>query len=69
MKGVKNMDSLNIINKKGILYANSIEVAKMINKRHADLLKDIRKYCEYLNEGNFPLVEFFKERNQKPVKE
>ena len=39
----------------------SMEVAEMIGKKHYDLLKDIRKYATYLNEGNFPLVEFFVE--------
>ncbi|MBC2149531.1 Rha family transcriptional regulator [Listeria booriae] len=32
---------------------SSVEVAKQVGKRHADLMRDIRKYCEYLGELNF----------------
>lgn len=49
-------------------YLNSREVAEMVNKDHSDLLKDIRRYTEYLNEGNFPLVEYFKEDTYKDAK-
>lgn len=42
-------------------FLNSREVAEMVGKDHSDLLKDIRRYKDYLNEGNFPLVEYFKE--------
>lgn len=49
-------------------YLNSREVAEMVGKDHSDLLKDIRRYTEYLNEGNFPLVEYFKEDTYKDAK-
>lgn len=49
-------------------YLNSREVAEMVGKDHSDLLKDIRKYKDYLNEGNFPLVEYFKEDCYKDAK-
>lgn len=39
----------------------SMEVAQMVDKRHADLLKDIRKYCEQLAEGKISLGDFFSE--------
>lgn len=39
----------------------SVEVADMIGKRHADLLKDIRRYTKQLNEGNLSPVDFFTE--------
>ncbi len=42
---------------------DSREVAQMIEKRHADLLRDVQKYSEYLeksNERNFALADFFK---------
>lgn len=39
----------------------SMEVAKMVDKRHADLLKDIRKYCEHLAEGKISPGGFFAE--------
>ena len=42
-------------------YLNSREVAEMVGKDHSDLLKDIRKYKDYLTEGNFPLSEYFEE--------
>ena len=39
----------------------SLEVAEMVNKKHSELLKDIRRYREQLNEVNIPLVDFFRE--------
>lgn len=39
----------------------SMEVAEMIGKKHNELLKDIRRYIEQLNEGKIPHVEFFYE--------
>lgn len=42
-------------------YISSREVAEMVEKPHNDLLKDIRRYIDYLNEGDFPPVEYFKE--------
>ena len=49
-------------------YISSREVAEMVGKDHSDLLKDIRRYTEYLNEGNFPLVEYFREDTYKDAK-
>ncbi len=40
---------------------SSLEVAEMVEKQHNELLKDIRRYIEQLNEGKIPHVEFFKE--------
>jgi Rha family phage regulatory protein len=43
---------------------DSREVAQMVGKRHADLLRDIETYCGYMNESterNFALSDFFKE--------
>ena len=39
----------------------SMEVAQMVGKEHKNLVRDIRKYCEYLNETKIELVDFFKE--------
>ena len=39
----------------------SMEVAQMVDKRHADLLKDIRRYVGQLAEGNISLSDFFTE--------
>ena len=55
-------DKLNELEQK---YLNSREVAEMVGKDHSDLLKDIRRYQEYLTEGNFPLSEYFKEDTYK----
>ncbi len=40
---------------------SSIEVAKMVNKKHNELLKDIRRYTAQLNEGKIAPVDFFTE--------
>ena len=40
---------------------DSREVAEMVGKAHNDLLKDIRRYCEQLGEGNIPHTDFFAE--------
>lgn len=39
----------------------SIEVAEMVGKTHANLLKDIRRYCNQLGEVNIDFSDFFKE--------
>ena len=38
----------------------SMEVAEMVDKKHADLLKDIRRYNNQLAEGNIPSGNFLK---------
>lgn len=39
----------------------SMEVAEMVGKTHANLLKDIRRYCKQLGEVNIHFSDFFKE--------
>jgi len=39
----------------------SMEVARMVEKEHSKLLKDIRRYSLQLNEAKIGLVEFFEE--------
>ncbi len=39
----------------------SLEVAEMINKNHADLMRDIRRYIKQLNQSKIAFVEFFQE--------
>lgn len=39
----------------------SVEVAQMVNKKHNELLKDIRRYTSQLGEGKIPFTDFFKE--------
>lgn len=53
------MNKLLLTERKGILVADSRDVATMIEKPHSDLMKSVRQYCEYLTAGNFPLSDFF----------
>jgi Rha family phage regulatory protein len=53
------MSELNIIKQNGGSYIGSLQVADYIGKPHNDLMKSIRKYCDYLTEGNFSLSDFF----------
>lgn len=39
----------------------SMEVAQMVDKKHCDLLKDIRRYMKQLGEGKIPSSDFFTE--------
>lgn len=53
------------------LTLDSREVAKMLPKRHSDLLRDIATYSKYLsdfNERNFALVDFFQESSYQDSK-
>lgn len=44
---------------KAIEVVESREVAQVIGKNHADLMRDIRTYAKYLNESKIALVDFF----------
>lgn len=48
---MKRMNSLTLVNKNGTFYADSREVAEMVDKRHGNLVRDIDGYIEILN-GN-----------------
>jgi len=48
---------------------DSREVAEMVEKNHADLLRDIRKYEEYLGKSNFALAEYFTESIYKDLQQ
>lgn len=39
----------------------SMDVAEMVDKKHKELLRDIRKYCEQLAESKIALSDFFTE--------
>lgn len=39
----------------------SMEVAQMVDKKHYDLLKDIRRYTSQLGEGKISVSDFFSE--------
>lgn len=53
------MNRLEIISYNGKFVADSRSVAEMIERNHADLLRDIRKYMDFLGKSNFALAEFF----------
>ena len=40
-------------------YADSRDVAKLVNKRHSNLLRDIDRYIPYLSELNVPIEKCF----------
>lgn len=54
--------NLQVINHNGIEVVDSREVADMIGKQHAHLMRDIKGYSDVIensNESNFGLVDFF----------
>lgn len=55
------MKELTLVEREGIYYADSREVAEMTGKHHAHLMRDIKGYMTILNESNFGSVDFFKE--------
>ena len=46
----------------------SLEVAEMVEKDHKELLKDIRRYTTYFNEGKISPVDFFTESAYQDAK-
>ena len=53
------MEILSIIERGGVAVVDSRDVAEYVGKQHNDLLKDIRRYAEFLGVGAFPLTDFF----------
>lgn len=53
------MNEFQLTNMNGELYADSREVAEVIERPHSDLLKSIRKYCEFLTEGKISVSEYY----------
>lgn len=45
----------------------SLEVAEMINKNHADLMRDIRRYTKQLAQSKIAFSDFFQENTYKDV--
>jgi len=56
---------LQIVNKDGLLVADSREVAEMLGKKHFDLLESIDGYIQHLENGNFRSQDFFIESSYK----
>ncbi len=53
------MPKLKLTNLNGVETVDSRQVAEAVGKEHHKLLRDIRTYCDYLNESKIGLVEFF----------
>lgn len=53
------MNKLTLTNLNGMETVDSRQVAEAIDKKHYELLKDIRRYSGYLNDGKIPCVDFF----------
>lgn len=51
--------NLTVFNQDGAEVVDSREVAQIVGKDHAMLLRDIRGYIKYLTESNFAVSEFF----------
>lgn len=46
----------------------SMEVAEMVNKEHCDLLRNIRRYINQMNQSKIAFVDFFIESTYIDVK-
>jgi Rha family phage regulatory protein len=53
------MNDLTIIEQNGQKVVDSREVAEMVDRPHNDLMKTIRQYCEYLDQGDVSQISFF----------
>lgn len=53
------MNELQIVNFNGVEVVDSRDVAAMVERDHNELLKSIRTYSQYLNEGEVPQIDFF----------
>lgn len=53
------MNALQIVSFDGVEAIDSRDIAVMVERDHKELLKTIRLYCDYLNEGEIPPVDFF----------
>lgn len=59
------MNNLTVFEQNGQLLTDSREVAMMVGKDHAKLLRDIKGYASHLIEANFGLNEYFIESEYK----
>lgn len=55
------MNGLKVQDFHGKQVIDSRDVAQMVERSHNELMKSIRLYAQYLNEGEIPLVDFFVE--------
>lgn len=63
------MKELKLTNLNGTEVVDSRQVAEAVGKEHSKLLRDIRTYCDYLNEAKIGLVDFFIESNYADSKD
>lgn len=50
-----------VLENNGVYTVDSREVARMVEKNHYDLLRDIRRYCDVLTERKIAVSEYFVE--------
>ena len=62
------MNKIQVITQNNQLLLSSVDVAKMIDKEHKELLRDIRTQIKYLNGGKIALVDFFVESQYEDKK-
>lgn len=62
------MTELTLTSFNGVEVVDSRQVAEAVDKEHKNLIRDIGKYCEYLNQLNFELVDFFIESSYTDAK-
>lgn len=55
------MNKLEIFRDSEGMYVDSRDVAEAIERKHCDLLRTIRTYCDYLTESKITLSDFFVE--------
>ena len=53
------MNGLKVQDFHGKQVIDSRDVAQMVERNHNELMKSIRLYAQYLNEGEIPVVDFF----------
>ena len=59
------MNELTVFNRNGQLYTDSRDVAKMVGKDHAHLMRDIKKYVGVLTQSKIGFSDFFIESTYK----
>lgn len=62
------MNELQVQDFHGKKVIDSRDVAQMVERSHYELLKSIRQYAQYLNEGEIPVVDFFIESTYQDSK-
>lgn len=62
------MNELKVQDFHGKQVIDSRDVAQMVERNHYELLKSIRQYAQYLNEGEIPVVDFFIESTYQDSK-